>query len=178
MQRKILRWQIAGFIFTVLLGMLLHMLYKWTGQSLFVAWFCAVNESIWEHMKLLFFPAFLFSFIEYLYIIRGTGNYWFSKLKGIWLGTVLIPVMFYTFLGITGKSPEWFNIVIYFVSISAVFISETRWLLQGSQHLYNRAKAARLSMLAIVLLCLTALIFVIFTFMPPNIPLFQDLSRQ
>ena len=48
------------FILAVaILGSLNHFLYDWTGGSSFAALFCPINESPWEHLKLLFFP-FLF----------------------------------------------------------------------------------------------------------------------
>ena len=59
MKRRLWRWQLAGFIFTAVLGVLLHFLYDWTNESLVVALFSAVNESTFEHMKLLFFPGVL-----------------------------------------------------------------------------------------------------------------------
>ena len=59
MKKSLNLWQLAGFIFTGVAGVLLHFLFEWTGKSIFVAPFAAVNESIWEHMKLLFVPMFL-----------------------------------------------------------------------------------------------------------------------
>ena len=41
------------------LGTLNHFLYFLSGQSPIIALFCPVNESVWEHLKLLYFP-FLF----------------------------------------------------------------------------------------------------------------------
>lgn len=53
MKKSIPYWQAAGFIFTAILGTLLHFLFDWTNGSVIAALFSAVNESIWEHMKLL-----------------------------------------------------------------------------------------------------------------------------
>ena len=57
-------WQLIGFAFTGLLGTLLHYLYEWTNESILVSPFSGINESTWEHMKLIFFPMFIFAFIE------------------------------------------------------------------------------------------------------------------
>lgn len=43
MKNLLKRWQIAGFIFTGIAGVLLHFLYDLTGQSILVAPFSAVN---------------------------------------------------------------------------------------------------------------------------------------
>ena len=65
-QRSIL-WQAAGFALVTFVGTILHFLYDWTGESILVAPFSGVNESTWEHMKLLFWPLFLFALIQRLF---------------------------------------------------------------------------------------------------------------
>ena len=57
-------WQAGGFAFATLGGTILHFLYEWTGDSVFVAPFSGVNESTWEHMKLLYFPLLLFALVQ------------------------------------------------------------------------------------------------------------------
>ena len=56
MQKRLLRWELIGFAFTGAVGTLLHFVYEWTGGNPLIAAFCAVNESTWEHMKLLAVP--------------------------------------------------------------------------------------------------------------------------
>ncbi len=85
-------WQVMGFLFTAIAGTLLHFLYDWSGQSLLIAPFSAVNESIWEHMKLLFFPMLLFAAAESRFISGKYPNFWCAKLLGIAAGLLLIPV--------------------------------------------------------------------------------------
>ena len=63
MKNDLLIYQVVGLTFTALLGTILHFLYEWT-NLLFVAPISAVNESTWEHMKLVFIPSFLFSIIQ------------------------------------------------------------------------------------------------------------------
>ena len=54
--RRWRKWELAGLFLTLIFGNLLHFVYDWSGQNSVVAAFAAVNESTWEHMKLLFFP--------------------------------------------------------------------------------------------------------------------------
>ena len=65
MGKKIPVFQMGGFLFTAVTGTLLHFLFDLTGGNGVVALFSAVNESIWEHMKLIFYPMAVFSFAEY-----------------------------------------------------------------------------------------------------------------
>ena len=99
-QRSIL-WQAAGFALVTFGGTILHFLYDWTGGNILVAPFSGVNESTWEHMKLLFWPLFLFALVQRPFF-KDQENYWCVKLVEILLGLVLIPVLFYTYNGVFG----------------------------------------------------------------------------
>lgn len=49
-----LKTNLFRFIFISVLGVLLHFTYEWAGDNAVVGLFSAVNESTWEHLKLLF----------------------------------------------------------------------------------------------------------------------------
>ncbi len=166
MKRDISLWQLSGFALTSLAGTLLHFLYVWTGQSTWSALISAVNESTWEHMKLLYIPLFLFAIVQ-SFCFPEYRNFWRVKLMGTVFGLTLIPVVFYTYNGAIGSSPDWFNIAIFFVSAAAAFFLE--WLL------FRVSRPRRcLSCLSLGLLIGIGVLFVLFTFYPPQIPLFQD----
>lgn len=55
MGKRLNFWPLAGFLTVSALGTLAHFAYEWSGKQLLAGAFCAVNESTWEHMKLLFF---------------------------------------------------------------------------------------------------------------------------
>ena len=55
-KEKIRSYLIFSIIFTFILGTLLHFTYKWSEENAIVGIFSAVNESTWEHLKLLYFP--------------------------------------------------------------------------------------------------------------------------
>ena len=164
-QRSIL-WQAAGFALVTFGGTILHFLYDWTGGSILVSPFSGVNESTWEHMKLLFWPLFLFALVQQLFF-KDLKNYWCVKLVGILLGLALIPVLFYTYNGAFGQSPDWINIAIFYFTALLVFLFE-RWAFK------NNRLQCRHPRLAFAAICLIGVLFVVFTFAPPQIPLFQD----
>lgn len=158
-------WQLIGFAVTSLTGILLHFLYEWT-QSLLIAPFSCVNESIWEHMKIAFWPMLIFAIIQSFYF-KDRKDFWSIKLKGILLGIILIPIIFYTFNGVIGKSPDWINIIIFFISIAVTYIYERKQLINDEKH-YKSPK------IAISILILISLLFIIFTFKTPEIGIFID----
>lgn len=170
MKRNLSLWQFAGFALTTLGGSLLHFLYDWTNESVLIAPFSGVNESTWEHMKLLFFPLFFFALIQSRFF-KEYENFWCVKLAGIATGLMLIPILFYTYNGIFGKSPDWVNIAIFFVSVALSFLLEMYMFKNGSL----RCKRPWLSFSVI---CLIGILFVVFTFATPKIPIFQDPITQ
>ena len=166
MRKRLFFWELAGFLFTGLAGTLLHFVYDWSGDSLWTAAFSAVNESTWEHTKLLFWPLFLFAMVQRLFF-KDQENYWCVKLAEILLGLMLIPVLFYTCNGVFGKSPDWINIAIFYITALLVFLFEW-WAFKND---WLQCTHPRLAPAAI---CLIGMLFVVFTFAPPQIPLFQD----
>lgn len=166
MKRSINLWQLMGFAITSLGGTLLHFLYDWTGEAVFVAPFSGVNESTWEHMKLLFWPMFIFAIVQ-SFFFKDQESFWCVKLKGMLLGLVLIPVLFYTYNGVIGQSPDWINIAIFFISAAIAYIYEARQFNNGT----TQCKSPKI---ALAVLCVIALLFVIFTFATPEIGIFKD----
>ena len=124
-------WQMGGFVFTGILGTFLHFLFDLAGGSLWAGLFSAVNESIWEHMKLLFYPMVLFALVEYGFWGKETPGFWKVKLLGILVGLALIPVIYYSYTGILGVSADWFNIAIFFLAAGAAYVLETRRFQKG-----------------------------------------------
>ena len=159
-------WQAAGFAVVTFGGTILHFLYDWTGGNILVSPFSGVNESTWEHMKLLFWPLFLFALVQRLFF-KNQKNYWCVKLAEILLGLVLIPVLFYTYNGVFGKSPDWINIAIFYI-IAALVLHFEWWAFKKDRLQCNHPR------LVFAIICLIGVLFVVFTFVPPQIPLFKD----
>lgn len=166
MKRSIGLWQLMGFAVTSLLGTILHFLYDWLGGAVWVAPFSGVNESTWEHMKLLFWPMLVFALVERLFF-RDRADFWCVKLRGILLGLALIPVLFYTYNGVIGPSPDWLNITIFFIAAALAYLYETT--------AFGREDCpCRWQRFALPILLILAVLFVIFTFKTPHLGIFQD----
>ena len=166
MKRSIGLWQFMGFAITSFGGTVLHFLYDWLDEAAWIAPFSGVNESTWEHMKLLFWPMFLFAIVQ-RFFFKEKENFWCIKLRGALLGLALIPVLFYTYNGVIGKSPDFINIAIFFISAAIAYIYETRQ--------FNSPKTFCLSQkLAFGTLCTIAILFILFTFKTPKLEIFKD----
>ena len=156
---------IFGFLFSVVFGSLLHFVYDWSGKSILLAPISAVNESTWEHMKLFFVPTFIFTFIQNIFLSSRYENFWVIKAVGLLAGVLLIPVLFYTYNGAFGKSPDWLNILFFVLATACAYFIEFLLFTKVTRF-------SNLSVFAFILLCVIAFLFVIFTFFPPKLPLF------
>lgn len=165
MKKRIIRWQAIGFLTTSILGTILHFLYEWLNEAVWIAPFSSINESTWEHMKLLFWPTFIFAIVQ-SFFFKERKDFWCVKLRGILLGLVLIPTVFYFYNGVIGKSPDWFNISIFFISAAILYIYEAR--LFTSEKLSCKSPKA-----AVFILCVIAFLFVYFTFKTPQLNIFM-----
>ena len=154
----------AGMLFTLLFGNLLHFVYDWTGQAGWAAYLSAVNESTWEHMKLLAVPWLVWTVVT-IAVNRCAASA-LPRAIGLLAGLAAIPALFYTYTGILGKSIDVVNILIFQAAVLlAYFVSVS---LQKSA----RLSSVPFQILGILLHLLAALAFLFFTSFPPSLPLF------
>lgn len=166
---KIRNYQIASAIFVCILGTLLHFTYKFLGENSFVASFSAVNESVWEHLKLLFFPLLLTTIIGYFCIGKIAPNFLCSKVVEILTSMLFIIIFFYTYTGIIGKS-------IIFIDIASFFVA----VILGEYLVYKLiiSDFKGNNMIAIIILAFILICFVVFTYFTPNIEIFRDTVKN
>ncbi len=77
--------KIIGFFAIFLLCFLFHFLYDWFPNSLFSIFF-PVNESIWEHMKLIYTSYIFYGIFDYILLRKNKINNFFIQL-------FLIPII-------------------------------------------------------------------------------------
>lgn len=167
-RKSLRRWEFVGFVFVCAVGTLLHFLYDWTGGSTLVAAFSSVNESTWEHMKLLFIPYFLYTMVQFTIFAEPLRNYFAVKAAAGLLGLLLIPLLYYTIAGIFGTPPAWVNIAIFYVSAAAMYLLSYRLLTTGA------LRAGWMQLAGFLLLWALMFLFIYFTYRTPQLPLFRD----
>lgn len=162
---SLLKFQIISFIISCILGVLFHFTYEFSDNNTFVAIFSSINESTWEHLKLIFFPMILTTLFGYLYFGKKYPNFLCARTIAILCAMIFTVVFFYTYTGILGRN-------IAFIDISSFFIS----ILIGeyiTSKLINFGLKCNKTVSFIILFGLLIL-FILFTFNPPGIQLFQD----
>lgn len=161
----ILKFQIFSVIFTSILGTLLHFTYEWSNYNSFVGAFSAVNESTWEHLKLLFFPMLVTVIIGCFFMNKFASNFVCAKTIGIVTSILFTTIFFYTYTGIIGTHFAILDIGSFFI---AVILGE---------YVAYRVMISNFScncIFAIFTLTVLLLCFLCFTFFTPKINYFKD----
>lgn len=158
------QYLITGFIFCAVLGTAAHFFYGWSGNNPLAGLISPVIESTWEHMKLVFFPVLLWSLFLPTRLSVEVPSLRPALLFSSLLGTLTVPVLFYTYSGLLGYNIAWIDILIFFISVFISFFCA--WKLQNSD--ITAAKRAAIYFLT----ALFAVLFFLFTFFPPDIGLF------
>jgi hypothetical protein len=165
--KRVATYEIVGMLFIIFLGSALHFTYELSGKLTIVATFSAMNESVWEHLKLAFWPSLIWMLIEYVPLKKQTNNFLIAKTLSTYLMVVIIPIIFYSYTSITGKSIFAIDITSFIVAVVVGQIV--------SYKLLKKNQLPRITdKVAIVILVVLGIAFIVFTFYPPHLPIFQD----
>lgn len=164
MSKYINRSDLPTILAVAILGSLNHFLYDWTGSSSFVALFCPINESPWEHLKLLFFP-FLFVTLGTAVLCRSRNKrFFYCRFLGVVCGMAFTLVSFYTYTGIWGSHALILDLLIFFLSVALSF--------SAARFFFRALKQIPSANVIFTLWGAGIFFFFVFTCFPPGIPLF------
>ena len=163
---KIKTWQIITVVVCIILGTLLHFTYEWSGENTVVGLFSAINESTWEHLKLIFYPMILMGILGHFVIGERSNNYWLAQALGIVTAMVFTIVFFYTYTGIIGTNFAWLNIATFVIAV--IFGGIVTYKILTSRKYYDAEVVSRIFLIILVLS------FILYTFNPPQIGLFEN----
>lgn len=163
------KWVILGIPVLFLIGSFLHFLYGLTGKTAAVGIFSPVNESIWEHSKMVLWPVILW-WLLYYYFRKNTDaidqNRWFTaSLSSLLVTLISMPLIYYFYTEAFGVELLWVDILILLLAVSFGQLF--------GLHVYQHAKGISSAAVLVLFACVIVL-FAWFTFAPPHIPLFQD----
>jgi len=162
-QRKL---ELLGVLVIFLLFSGLHFLYSGTGLAIFKP-ISAINESVWEHLKIGFFAAFFYAVFEYFMGLKENENFIFGKAMAMLSIPIFIIIVFYSYTAFTGKSILWVDILTAFLS---VVVSQCI-----SYKLISSPKDfSRFIPLGCMLIIVMVFAFIAFTFCPPKLGIFME----
>lgn len=165
------KWIVLGIPVLFIIGSLMHFAYDWSGESTIVGIFAPINESVWEHLKMTFWPMLIWWFVGYFILnkrVAISDSQWFVSCT---LAEIVCPLVivsfYYTYTGAFGIECLILDIFSLFLGIAAGQLM--------ALHVYKYVKHTKYFFpYAIVILVIMALAFTVFTFYPPKIPIFMD----
>lgn len=166
LSRRVLAFEIAGTLFIIFLGTAFHFTFDLSGGNVLVGSFSAVNESVWEHLKLAFWPSLLWMLITIAPLRRNVNNFFAAKAIGAFFMVVFIPAVFYLYTTVIGDNAA-IDIGVFIVAVILGQIISYR-LFKAHKFPAWTEKAA------IAAMVLLAVAFVVFTFYPPHLSLFRE----
>ena len=140
-----------------------------SGGNTFIGAFTPVNESVWEHLKLLLFPTLLFSVAEYFVYGREVGNFFAVRIYAVLIGMASIVLLYYTYSGILGQHFLAADIAIFVISAAITYLLSCKLMKNGQLLASNNS-----SIIAICIIAAVIIFFIYFTFNPPMSELFRD----
>ena len=166
--RKILfKLEISGAVFVSICAVVLHFLYSLSGNAIWAAVFSAVNESVWEHIKIFTLPYVLWGFVELCWVRVPFRRFLSAKVIGLYFLLLSIPIFYYTYTFIIGKNIPAVDISCGFVFTAISFVISYK-LIAYAPFIQKYYK------ISVILLVIYYLMIGYFTFLPPKLELFRD----
>lgn len=160
------RLYVVSFIIFTLIGSLLHFAFDFTNSNLFVGLFTPVNESVWEHFKLVLVPLTLFAIVIFLLKKDTLNNIMFATSFSIILSNIFIYVIFTLYGALGFPESVISSITIYALGMALGFL-----LIYIFSHSTNFANT---NIIGTILIFLIYISFMTLTFYPPHLEIFRD----
>ncbi|MDO5517866.1 MAG: DUF6512 family protein [Clostridium sp.] len=161
---------LLGIPFIFLISIPLHSAYEFSENNSIVGIFTPVSESIFEHLKLSFYPMLLWWFVSFLILSKKkniSAPKWFVACTfSLIAAPIIIVALFYINTGAFGIHSLALDIFSLFLAVSIAQIL--------GLHLYKHKNANIYDLYsAISVIFVIILLFTFFTFCPPEYPIFS-----
>lgn len=157
------------FIFSLILGCFLHFTYNLSNQNNIIGYFSPVNESVWEHGKLVVFPILFFSIYYLIKHSFKVNNYFIALSLSILTSIISIVGLFYFYYFFTHKSYFILDIIIF--TFSCYVASKMFFLIINQSSLFFISQ-----ILGFILTCLLLYCIFKWTYNIPELFFFKEIS--
>ncbi|MHA3978543.1 DUF6512 family protein [Halovulum sp. GXIMD14794] len=169
---RLLRVEMLGACLMIALGSALHFAFDWIGGWRPLAVVAAVNESVWEHLKLAFWPGVLWALVAPLAAGQERSRVLAAKGVTLLVTGVLIVMVFTSYTAILGRNLLPLDIGTFVAAIVAGQLLSVSLLSSG----VLQSQALRRA--GLVLLTLQLVAYSLFTYYPPKHWLFIETRTQ
>lgn len=112
------RLEFYGALFIIALGSLLHFTYDAADQAWWVGIFSAMDESVWEHLKLAFWPGAIWTLVLRVLPIGRPRNFWAGRAAALLLMPSAIGLGFYAYTAVLGGHSLMLDLALFVASIA------------------------------------------------------------
>ncbi len=128
--------------------------------------FSALNESSWEHMKLLVAPTILVAIFQKIMIGSIYNNLWSSLLVLFVVELISIPLLYEILKLFKKEVPLFLTILLFYLAILLGIVAEYVMMRKGVLILSET--------FSFVIISIIVFLFAIFSYFPPKTSLFKD----
>lgn len=161
------KMEIIGIFFVFISGTLLHFVYDWMDGNVCSILFGAVNESVWEHIKIFAMPYVVWAIIELAAAMPYFKQFVVAKVLGLYGLSLTMILFFYLYTAFTKGSILWLDIVSVFIFICLSHYFSYKVTL-------SHVNLQQWFMPAVFLLLVYFSMYFGFTAAPPKVDLFKD----
>jgi hypothetical protein len=162
-------YSIIGFFYTIMIGALLHFAYEWSGRNEIVAAFAPVNESLWEHLKMLFWPMLAYGVIEYIAYGKNYKNFIPLKVASFLIGILFIIILISLYTSLLKRNILFLDITIFIIGAALSYLYCNINLEKGDKFTSETA-----NIVSLICLLILMILFIYFTFKAPKLPMFKN----
>jgi hypothetical protein len=166
-QRNLLKWELNGIWVIFLLGALFHFMFELTGSHAAAGAFFPVNESVFEHLKMTFWPAIVWWAFSCRFLKANASNFIISRAAALLVMPAVTLILFYSYTSLTGWENVFVDIFIFLLSVAAGQMAGY-WLLK------HKPLPLWLAVLSVIFIFALGTGYVFFTYYPPYLPIFMD----
>jgi hypothetical protein len=166
-QRSLLKWELTGIAVIFLLGSLFHFMFELTGSHAAAGAFFPVNESVFEHLKMTFWPAIIWWAFTCCSYKANPRNFFVSRAAALFVMPAVTLILFYGYTSLSGWENVFVDIFIFLLSVAAGQMAGY-WITK------SKPLPSWLAGISIFLIIALGFIYIYFTYYPPHLPIFMD----
>lgn len=159
--------KLVGTPIIFIAGAVFHFMFKSLGKRTWTAIFFPVNESIWEHLKIAFYPFMIYSIVQTFFIPILPANFYCAEFIGLYSTVAFIVATELIYPLILKRNILAIDLSIFFIAILLGQMS-SYYVIQ------NNSDLTISTVLLVLILIVNIGIFLYFSIKPPRMSFFMD----
>jgi len=170
-KKRLLFWELGCVFWICFAGSSLHFAYELSDYAMPMAVVAAVNESVWEHLKIYFWPGLLYTLVQYTYTRDIANNYWLGKMVALVVTPIVITMLYHGYIALVIQTGAGTSVGII---LGIMFVGVLVGQLCSYKILSMQAVESEIRRYVLGGYAGLVAMFSLFTFFPPQVFLFEN----